>query len=557
MTRSVVYAAKSTADERGSILAQIEECRVHGARKGWEHDLHDEYTDESASAFTGSRGPGLRAAIQRATDLTAMGEDVVLLVFATDRLARGDGRGGAAHLVEYFLNALKAGYRIESVTEDVSGAMALTLAALYGDRAHADSAAKSAHTRAGKRRAAEQGRRNGGPRPYGYRHVAVIGTDGKPTSRVEVVPAEAATLRRMFEEYLDGRTQAEIARGLNADGITTVRGKRWNQSQVSGHLRNRVYLGQVRNRDEWFAAQHQPIVDRVTFENVQGLLAASKRRGHGGGRPVVGSHLLTHGLLRCSCGASMRPRTDRKGYGQWEAYLCNGRHAGETTCTRSAVARAPVDAAIWRYIEDVAVDHDAMVEDARRLSELRLVEVDAQIAEATRELARATDAYDRVRGDYAEGRIPPEAWIEMRSDLQSARDAADAASNRLSAHREAIARDISTEAAEADVLERIAEIREALAGVAGGASSLAVAREALRSVFEAFILHDDHHPPPLFDGDLASPGQGWIIEPVPRADAVLAPRVIAEVGGERHITQKEVLRQARIANGRQHTDSQR
>src|SRR4051794_24132320 len=105
MTKCVIYGAKSTTDERGSIRAQIAACRAHIAHKGWEHDPHDEYTDESASGFSGSRGPGLRAAIRRATELTLAGEEVVVLVFATDRLARGDGRGGAAHLVEYFLNA--------------------------------------------------------------------------------------------------------------------------------------------------------------------------------------------------------------------------------------------------------------------------------------------------------------------------------------------------------------------------------------------------------------------------------------------------------------------
>jgi DNA invertase Pin-like site-specific DNA recombinase len=556
MTRCLIYAAKSTADERGSIQAQLDACRNHAASRGWEHDSQDTYHDEAASAYSGSRGPGLRSATARAAELAAQGQDVALLVFATDRLARGDGTNAAAHLVEYVLAGLKSGFRIESVTEDLGGSMALTLAALYGDRAHADSAAKSAHTKAGKRRAAERGRRNGGPRPFGYRHIPVI-ERGRPTSRLEVVPDEAAVIERIFREYLDGLPQSEIARGLNADGVRTVRGKRWNQSQVSAHLRNRIYAGEVRYHNEWFAGNHEPLVSSEIFAAVEALRTGRLRRGHGGGRPVLGQHLLTHGLLRCSCGASMRPRTERKTYGLWQAYMCSGRHTGETTCTRRAVARAPVDAAVWQYVEDVAVDHEAMVEDARRLTEVRIAEVDAQIAQAARELATATAAYERVRDDYAEGRIPAEAWIEMRSDLQSAREAADAASKRLHAHREALACEIDIATAEAAVMERIAEIRRALEGVAGSASSLALAREALRSVFEAFILHDDHDPPPLFDGDLASPREGWVIEPVPRADAILAPRVIGEVGGERELTQEEVLRQIRMASGGQRTDSRR
>ena len=184
MTACVIYAAKSTADEHGSIQSQLERCREHAARQGWQ--VAGEYHDEAASAYKRSRGPGLKSAKAHASTLATENGEAVLLVFATDRLARGDGRT-AAHLVEYVLEAMKAGYHIEAVSEDLGGEMALVLASLYGQRAHADSRAKSAHVRAGKRRAAERGRRNGGPRPFGYEHVARL-VDGVVTSSLEVVP---------------------------------------------------------------------------------------------------------------------------------------------------------------------------------------------------------------------------------------------------------------------------------------------------------------------------------------------------------------------------------
>jgi hypothetical protein len=110
-----------------------------------------EFRDEARSAYSGSRGPGLAAAKARAAELAATGNaDVVLLAFATDRFARADGRT-AMHLVEHVLDGLKAGYRVEAVSEDIGGSMNLVLASLYGQRAHADSAAKSAHVRRGKR----------------------------------------------------------------------------------------------------------------------------------------------------------------------------------------------------------------------------------------------------------------------------------------------------------------------------------------------------------------------------------------------------------------------
>ena len=54
----------------------------------------------------------------------------------------------ATHLVEHVIDGLKRGYRIESVKEHLGGEMALVFGALYGERAHADSKAKSEHTQA-------------------------------------------------------------------------------------------------------------------------------------------------------------------------------------------------------------------------------------------------------------------------------------------------------------------------------------------------------------------------------------------------------------------------
>src|SRR5579862_9504406 len=228
MTRCVIYAAKSTADERGSITSQLECCRLHAEQQGWTHDPADEFRDEAASAYRGSRGPGLISARARAAELVTSGSDVVLLVFSSDRLARGDGRS-SAHLVEYVLEATKAGYRIESVTEDIGGEMGLVLASLYGARAHADSKAKSEHTKAGMRRRAERGQLNGGPAPYGYRWVRNPDADG---CLLVIDHAEAAIVERIFREYAAGVPQRTIAATLAREHVPAKRGS-WRQGTVA------------------------------------------------------------------------------------------------------------------------------------------------------------------------------------------------------------------------------------------------------------------------------------------------------------------------------------
>src|SRR3954452_4783055 len=116
---AIIYAAKSTTDAHDSIPDQITRCREHATTNGWEVAEPPEH-DEAASAYHGSRGPGLTSAKTRAATHASEGRETILLVFASDRLARGDGRK-AAHLVEHVLDGLKAGYRIESVTENLGG----------------------------------------------------------------------------------------------------------------------------------------------------------------------------------------------------------------------------------------------------------------------------------------------------------------------------------------------------------------------------------------------------------------------------------------------------
>lgn len=64
---AIIYAAKSTADPRGSIATQLADCRAAAEATG--HVVIAEYSDEAASAYSSSRGPGLAAAREHAQRL--------------------------------------------------------------------------------------------------------------------------------------------------------------------------------------------------------------------------------------------------------------------------------------------------------------------------------------------------------------------------------------------------------------------------------------------------------------------------------------------------------
>jgi len=92
--------------------------------------------------------------------------------------------------------------------------------------------------------------------PYGYRIVRGL---MDPTGRVihgirEINEAEAEIVRRIFQEYVSGRSAAQIARGLEADGIPGIEGRPWQPRSIRGKkngerwegvLFNEVYLGRL------------------------------------------------------------------------------------------------------------------------------------------------------------------------------------------------------------------------------------------------------------------------------------------------------------------------
>ena len=273
LRHAVLYAAKSTADPHGSIPTQLAEGRAMAEREGW--NVVGEYSDEAASAWSGDRGPGLATAMEHAE--RAKG---VLLVQHSDRLARGDGRS-ARHLGEIYFWALKADVEIRSVQDDSTFTNPLLTFAM-GERNSEDSRRKSLAVAAGMKRRAEAGKPNGGPRPYGYAYAV----DG---SGLHPVAAEAVIVRRIFSEFVAGRSLTAIARGLQRDGIPTIRGRHWRQSTVTGIVRNPVYAGMVRNHGEVFDGDHEATIDRDTWQRAADLLAArpAKGRGRPQGAPLV------------------------------------------------------------------------------------------------------------------------------------------------------------------------------------------------------------------------------------------------------------------------------
>jgi len=309
---AILYAAKSTEDTRGSIPTQLQDGRELAEREGFE--VVATYQDENASAYSGSRGPGLEQARAHAERLVAERKGCALVVQHSDRLARGDARK-AAHLVEYVLWAIKTGVTLRSVQDDDS-VKDLLYAAIGGQRNFEDSKRKSASVTAGKQRQFERGERLGGPVPDGLRRVIEVDGRGQPRARYEPDPARAAIIERIFALSESGLGDPTVARRMNEEGYRTKAGGSWTRTRVQDILSNPTYAGRIALRRHTTGARVipatnvTPLIEPDRFDRIRALRPGrdKTRAMRGPSRPGLTSDAARRSLARDDGAAPGRQR---------------------------------------------------------------------------------------------------------------------------------------------------------------------------------------------------------------------------------------------------------
>ena len=126
---------------------------------------------------------------------------------------------------------------------------------------------------------------------------------------------EAALVSKIFTLYLElgcvSRLAARLARENFRSKLWTTKagiqlgGKAFARGALYELLQNRLYIGEIRHRDQWYPGEHQGIVKRELWDKVQTLLGSNrkKRREHVRERS---SSLLT-GLLTDANGNRYTP----------------------------------------------------------------------------------------------------------------------------------------------------------------------------------------------------------------------------------------------------------
>src|SRR5918992_5299289 len=235
--KAAIYARYSSDNQRdASIADQLRICREFEARQGW--TVVEEFTDHAISGATLLRS-GFQALMRDALNQRF---DVVLAE-ALDRFSR-DQEDTAG----LFKRLTFAGVNIVTLAEGDITHLHIGLKGTMNALFLKELAEK---TRRGLRGRIELGKAGGGV-SFGYRIVRRLENGVVTTGEREIVPDEAAIVRRIFNDYRAGASPKQIAKALNAEGVRGPRGALWSPSTIHGNpllgigiLHNELYVGRL------------------------------------------------------------------------------------------------------------------------------------------------------------------------------------------------------------------------------------------------------------------------------------------------------------------------
>lgn len=298
-------------------------------------------------------------------------------------------------------------------TMQVSSELLITL---FSGLSQAESESISMNVKIGKR----QSLKNGNV-PFSYKSFLGYrkGADGKP----EIDPEQAVTVRRIFAEYLAGRSLLEIAKGLTADGIPTARGSyEWSSPRVLSILTNEKYKGDAllqktyiadciskkskKNNGElpmyYVENNHPAIIERAVFDHVQEEVSRrnSKRKVKQTGTKTElgkysGKYALSEILYCGNCGTPYRRCTWSKNGKKKIVWRCISRlDYGTKYCKESpSIEELVLQNAIAEAITKKAQMESSDIERIRRHIELYQSSQDMSGILAKQERLKAIQAH--------------------------------------------------------------------------------------------------------------------------------------------------------------------
>lgn len=412
--RVAAYARVSTEkdEQQNSYDAQIDYYTTL-IRNNPEWEFVDIYSDEGITGTSIKNRDGFN----RMIDDALAGKIDLILTKSVSRFARNtvDSLTTVRKLKE---KGIEVYFEKENIyTLDAKGELLITI---MSSLAQEESRSISQNTTWGQRKRFADGKMSLAYSNFlGYRRGAELGD-------MEIVEEEAVIVRKIYSEFLAGKTPYDIAKHLTEDGIPTPMGKtKWHTTVIESILKNEKYKGDAllqktvttdflthtHKRNEGEAPQfyveknHPAIVRPEVFEMVQ---EEFRRRKAAGGRMQCVS--IFSGRIVCEdCGGFYSRKVWHSTSEKYRAYHwhCNNKFQKRCSCQTPTLKEESIEQAFLSAInslikkkkeirENYALCLDTITDDSAYVA--RLEEINAECCQLQEETKSLLTAAGRKNG---------------------------------------------------------------------------------------------------------------------------------------------------------------
>lgn len=400
-----------------SLAAQHRTMEDFAAAQGWLLPAHLRFRDGEDENASGTRWdlPGQTAMLEAA----ARGEFTILIAPAHDRFARTLVKGLVLE-EQLRKHGVRVIYQQAPVEDTPEGRLLKNQLYSFAEYEREKFIMR---TVTGRQQKARSGRFVGqGMAPFGYRVIYETLPSGKQrTCGLEPDPTKAAVVQRVFQELRHHSCQ-DVADMLNADGLTTSKGYRWTARSVRRMALTTAYMGVFvfgsKEHDTRLAPEERQgipvpvpaLVDRATWDAVQGALERRKSRRKGRTAKAEDPFLLRSHLTCGHCGRSLITNVNNRV--RYYGCLCHKPYAaaihGRPVCDLPNANAERLEEELWNVIAATLLDAEYLErglaaarsqhDDTDRLRQERLAAIETELSRQRRRLdtlaARLVDAGD-------------------------------------------------------------------------------------------------------------------------------------------------------------------
>jgi len=411
--RCVIYTRKSTDENLDREFNTLDAQRAAGESyiasqrdEGW-IALPETYDD---GGFSGASTQ--RPALQRLLADVDAGRIDCVVVYKYDRLSRS--MLDFLQLLDFFK---KRGVSFVSVSQrfDTSTPMGEVTLNILLTFAQFERQMTAERTRDKMRAARRRGRWTGGMPPLGYDVVPEGG-------RLIVNRYEAGCVAAIFQLYLEQASLLAVVQELlrrgwrrktwtTRDGTVRV-GRAWNKVDLHRLLTDPIYIGRQKLGNETFKGEHDAIVTKKVFDQVQRILAENNRTCGASHRNRHGA--LLRGILRCaSCDSSMTHAfTQRRGKAYRYYKCCASIKNGKGSCPAGSIPANKIEDIVFEQIKRIGSE-PALCEETFRQVQAQLAaerrglkaeakRIERELASTRAEVGRLTSTVTMATGAAAD-----------------------------------------------------------------------------------------------------------------------------------------------------------